>query len=498
MSEKSSTANESIFDYLIINSDVIDGSGSASIKQDVAIRGDKIVAMGNLKGYEAHHVFDAEGLTLAPGFIDVHTHDDLELIRNPKMLNKISQGVTSVIIGNCGISASPYHSIAPPIDPIHLLGKEEEFSFATLQDFIERYNQVSPSINAVALVGHTSLRAQVMDDLDREATELEIEKMVQLLQLALTHGAKGLSTGLAYQSANKSSMKEVLALVSQLTDYNGIYSTHLRTEFDGIIDALDEAFDVGKASNVSVVISHLKCAGKNNWGRADEIIKHIEANQETQKISCDCYPYHASSSSLDLKQVTEDFDIFITWSDPHPEKAKQTLAEIAEQWQTTLMDAAKRLQPAGAVYHGMSKEDVNKFIAFEHSMIGSDGLPCDPHPHPRLWGTFPRVLGHYCRDEKIIHLPNAIHKMTGLSAQEFRLHQRGFIRVDNYADIVLFDAKTITDVADFINPVAESKGIKHVWVNGQLSYQSNDIEYPAQLNQVGAGRFLKHKKRIND
>jgi N-acyl-D-amino-acid deacylase len=195
-----------------------------------------------------------------------------------------------------------------------------------------------------------------------------------------------------------------------------------------------------------------------------------------------------------LQQVTPDFEIFITWSDPHPEKAKQTLAIIANQWHVSLLEAAKRLQPAGAVYHGLQEDDVRKFIALPYSMIGSDGLPCDPHPHPRLWGTFPCMLGRYCRDEKLVSLASAIHKMTGLSATEFTLKQRGFIREGYYADIVLFNARTVSDIADFTNPVAISTGIQHVWVNGQLSYQSGDSNAATLHRKKGAGRFLKHRQ----
>jgi len=488
--EKSTQVVPETFDVLIINGEVFDGSGSASVKQDIAIIGDKIVKLGNLKAYDAIDVIDAHGLIVAPGFIDVHTHDDLEVLRNPPMLNKISQGVTSVIIGNCGISASPYSSVKTPIDPINLLGAQGEFTFPQLSDFIDKFNIIRPHINVAALVGHTSLRAQVMKDLTLAASETEITQMIDLLNSALIQGAKGLSTGLAYHNAQAAPSSEIQALVATLNVHNAIYSTHLRTEFDGIIDALDEAFSIGKHGNVPVVISHLKCAGKDNWGRAPEVIEHIEQNQKTQKISCDCYPYNASSSTLDLAQVTEDFDIFITWSKPHPEKSEQSLATIAKQWQVSLMEAAKRLQPAGAVYHGMLEDDVRQFLQLPFSMIGSDGLPCDPHPHPRLWGTFPRVLGHYSRDHKILALAQAIHKMTGLSATEFNLKQRGFIREGYYADIVIFDAKTIQDLASFTEPVALSQGIEKVWVNGQLSYQANitpvDIE--------GAGRFLAHQK----
>lgn len=477
------------FDTLILNARVFDGSRGDSVIQDIGICQDKIMQLGDLSSYRANDVIDAKGLVVCPGFIDVHTHDDLEVIRNPAMLNKISQGVTSVIIGNCGISASPYVSKEKPVDPINLLGEKVEFSFPELKDFVNKFEQVKPFVNVAALVGHTSLRAQVMDDLTKPASKDELSKMIQLLDKALSQGAKGLSTGLAYHNAEAAPTAEVQALVMQLSSYNALYTTHLRTEFDGIIDALDEAFQVGKEGKVPVVISHLKCAGKSNWGRADEVTNHIHQQRQKQKITCDCYPYNASSSTLDISQVTEDFEIFITWSEAHPEKSEQTLSDIAKDWKLSLVEAAKKLQPAGAVYHGMLEQDVRKIIKVPYSMIGSDGLPCDPHPHPRLWGTFPRVLGHYSRDEKLLSLAQAIHKMTGLSATEFSLKNRGFIKEGYFADMVMFDPETIEDMASFSKPFDKAKGIKKVWVNGMLSYQ----ESLESSHNKGAGRFLAHE-----
>jgi N-acyl-D-aspartate/D-glutamate deacylase len=479
------------YDLLILNAEVFDGSNSDGVHQDVAVIGDKIVALGNFSDAKAVMTVDATDLILAPGFIDVHTHDDLELIRNPQMLSKMSQGVTSVIIGNCGISASPCTLLEVPPDPINLLGTKEEFKFSSLNDYIKTINEVKPSINVAALVGHTALRAQVMDSLDRPASIEEISKMRNMLRLALQQGAKGLSSGLAYHNANCAPAAEIEALAAELNEFNALYTTHLRTEFDGIIGALDEAFALGRNANVPVVISHLKCAGKQNWGRSREIIKHIEKAQYDQPIACDCYPYNASSSTLDLTQITDDFEIFITWSTNHPDMAGQTLADIALQWGISLMDTAKRLQPAGAVYHGIDEADVRNIIKFPTSMIGSDGLPCDPHPHPRLWGTFPRVLGHYSRDNKLLPLAQAIHKMTGLSATEFSLVKRGFIKEGYFADLVLFDPNTIKDNANFVNPFKTSTGIMQVWVNGQISYQ----EGIGTNENAGkrAGRFLAHR-----
>lgn len=475
-------------DTIIRHALVYNGSHAAPVQQDVLLKDDKILALAPEGEYHADNLIEAEGLALAPGFIDVHTHDDIEVIRNPGMLNKISQGVTSVIAGNCGISAAPVRINGEVPDPLNLLGNAAEFRFPRLKDYIQAVQQARPNVNIAALVGHTALRAQVMDRLDRTASDAEIQAMQALLEGAMQEGALGLSTGLAYQSANTATASEVESLASVLRDFNGIYTTHLRTEFDGIIQALDEAFALGRKLDIAVVISHLKCAGKANWGRAPEVLSHLKTAQAHQHIGCDCYPYNASSSTLDLKQVTTDFDIDITWSVPHPEMAGKTLEQIARDWSVSLTDAATRLQPAGAVYHGMDEQDVRHFLGFEGGMVGSDGLPCDPSPHPRLWGSFPRVLGHYVRDTRLLSMELAIHKMTGLSATEFNLNGRGFIRPGYQADLVLFSPDEIRDNASFSDPKRRSAGIRRVWVNGHLSYQSDGQDY--QLTGNGAGHFL--------
>lgn len=482
--------SDPVFDILILGAYVVDGSGACGEIQDVGIIGDKIVSIGSLSDQYAVNIIDGTGKVLAPGFIDVHTHDDLEVVRNPAMTAKVSQGVSTVIVGNCGISATPYQRDGVPPDPINLLGQQHEFCFESLAHYRDYLMDHKPAVNVAALVGHTALRAQVLNDLSIAANDKEIQQMRTMLSLALAQGAIGLSTGLAYKNAKAAPSEEVEVLASELKQYGAIYTTHLRTEFDGIIDALDEAFNVAKTSQSPVVISHLKCAGKQNWGRANEVINHVKQAQTKHNVSCDSYPYHASSSTLDLAQVTDEFEIFITWSDAEPTMAGKSLIEIAKIWQLSIYDAAKRLMPAGAVYHGMSSSDVDQFIQFDKSMVGSDGLPCDPHPHPRLWGTFPRVLGHFCRDKQLMSLELAIHKMTGLSATNFSLKKRGFIRTGYFADLVLFDAKKIKDQATFEHPVKRSSGIEKLWVNGQLTFsghQKNNIDCSF------AGQFLTHE-----
>ena len=473
-------------DLLIQHASVIDGSGQPAYQADVAVFGDKIIAIAPQLTLTSKVHIDGSGLVLAPGFIDVHTHDDTNVIRTPDMLCKISQGVTTVIVGNCGISASPVTLKGAPPDPMNLLGQQADFNYPTFAAYANAVTHASPRVNVAALVGHTALRNNHMADLFNAATDGQIQQMCLQLRQAMEQGALGLSSGLAYASAKQAPMSEVKALVAELAAYKGIYTTHMRTEFDDIMTAMTEAFETAQHGKVPLIISHLKCAGAANWGRTTQTLAYLDRQAQQQKVACDCYPYSASSSTLDLTQVTDDFDIFITWSEGAPEQGGKLLADIASEWQLSLYDAAVRLQPAGAVYHGLHPEDVKRVLAYPRTMVGSDGLPNDPHPHPRLWGAFPRVLGFYCRDQGLFELPEAVHKMTGLSAKEFGLTRRGQIQVGHYADLVLFNASTVSDTATFTDPIQIAKGIEQVWVNGQLSYQVGRLPTTAR-----AGRFLR-------
>ncbi|KDP88571.1 N-acyl-D-amino-acid deacylase family protein [Cupriavidus basilensis] len=484
-----------LFDTLIRGATLLDGSGAEARLADVALRAGRIARIAMLEdgadGIDpgsAAHVVQGQGLVLAPGFIDVHTHDDTNVVRQPEMTPKLSQGVTTVIVGNCGISAAPVALRGEPPDPMNLLGTADAFRYPDFGAYAQAVQAAQPAVNVAALVGHTALRSNHMDRLDRTATEAEITAMRAQLEEALDHGALGLSTGLAYANAFSATTGEVLALAEPLARAGALYATHLRSEFAEILEAMDEAFRIGRHARVPVVISHLKCAGVDNWGRSAEVLDTLERAQRWQPVGCDCYPYTASSSTLDLKQVTSDFDIMVTWSEPHPDMGGRLLADIAAEWELSLEDAARRLQPAGAVYHCMEDADVDRILSHPATVVGSDGLPNDPLPHPRLWGAFPRVLGHYARDRELFPLTVAIHKMTGLSAERFGLTERGFVREGYWADLVLFDAATIRDAASFTDPMQPAEGIAAVWVNGELSWQQR------RPTGTRAGRFLARGK----
>ena len=471
-------------DTLIRNARVLDGSGADAQTADVAVDAGIVCAIGQLSHYVGKQVIEGDGHVLAPGFIDVHTHDDTTVIRNPQMMAKLSQGVTSVIVGNCGISAAPVQLTGPPPDPMNLLGEADAFRYPTFAAYAAAVDAAQPAVNVAALVGHTALRNNHMDRLDRAATADEVRAMRAQLTEALDHGALGLSSGLAYSSARSAPAEEILSLAEPLAAAGAIYASHMRTEADEILSAMQEAFSTGRNSRVPVVISHLKCAGVANWGRSGEVLHALDTARAEQPVQCDCYPYTASSSTLDLRQVDGRVRIVITWSTPHPEVAGQTLEQIASAWGTKQVEAAARLQPAGAIYHNMSEEDVRRILQHPASMIGSDGLPNDPRPHPRLWGTFPRVLGYYCRDQGIFPLAQAVHKMTGMPAQRFGLTGRGRISEGAHADLVLFDPETIRDTATFSDPICRAEGIAAVWVNGVLSYKDGDA------TGQRSGRFL--------
>ena len=468
---------------LIAGGTVIDGTGADRFTADVRIDGDRIAAIGRDLVAPDADVIDATGLIVAPGFVDVHTHDDQIVLADPRMLPKITQGVTTVIVGNCGISLAPLvHNDVP--SPLNLLGGIDKYIYPTMAAYVAAVQRAQPAVNVAALVGHSTLRVATMDDPYRAATGDEQAKMVELLREGMNAGAIGLSSGVFYATGAAADVDELALLAGIAGEAGGIYTTHIRNEMNEVFAALDEAFAAAQRGNVPVVISHHKCAGPQNWGRTVQTLAHIDAARARQPIGLDAYPYVAGSTVLRADLIDGIIDVVVTSSEPHPEMAARHLADIAAEWNCTQQEACERLQPGGACYFQMREDDVQRVLRYPATMIGSDGLPHDHHPHPRLWGTFPRVLGHYSRDLAIFPLETAVHKMTGLSARRFNLQQRGELHEGWFADVCMFDAATVKDAATFEQPQTISTGIDHVLVNGAITLRRGHAG-PAR-----AGRFL--------
>lgn len=475
------------FDLVVRNGSLIDGTGSAARPADIAISGESIIELGEPaldEGRTGRREIDAAGLIVAPGFIDVHTHDDNAVLINPRMTPKVSQGVTTVVVGNCGISLAPISDLDPP-PPQNLLGGREDYRFGDMASYLKAVNAARPNVNVAALVGHGTLRLAAMDDVDRAASSKEIEAMRASLRASLAAGAIGLSSGLFYKPSQSAPMEEVIGVASVLADAGGIYTTHMRNEHDHVLKSLEETFDTADAAGVPVVISHHKCSGPKNFGRSAETLPKIERARQDQSVGLDAYPYAAGSTVLNPEMLVDGIRTMITWSEAYPEAQARDLSDIAGEWNCTQHEAAERLQPAGAIYFQMDEADVRRILSYPPTMIGSDGLPHDKHPHPRLWSTFPCVLGHYSRDVGLFPLEVAVHKMSGLSARTFGLKDRGEIRPGAFADIVLFNADTVIDVATFEDPARPSAGIECVLVNGGVSFERGAV------SETGYGRVVQ-------
>lgn len=459
-------------ELVVRNATIVDGTRAPGYPGDIAISGGVIAAIGRDLPRGEREI-DASGRIAAPGFIDAHTHDDRALLEGD-MAPKLSQGVTTVVAGNCGVSLAPAprgmaKPVVPPLDLLDVEGGW--FRFARYGDYVARLREAPPATNCALLVGHTSLRVQAMDSLDRPATPAERAHMRSMADEALAAGAIGISTGLYYEPASEAPTEEVIEVCGPLQSRGGIYCTHLRDEGDRVTEALEEAFRIGRELAVPVVVSHHKVVGSANHGRSCETLALIESRMRDQPIGLDCYPYNASSTILSFSRARTASKTLVTWSSRHPEHAGRDLEDIARAMGLGVEQAVDELLPAGAIYFAMDEQDVRRILAFEHTMVGSDGLPHDAAPHPRLWGTFPRVLGHYARDLGLFPLEAAVHKMTGLTARKFGLRDRGVLQAGAAADITIFDAATIADTASFADPVRAAKGVETVIVNGVVAWR---------------------------
>jgi N-acyl-D-amino-acid deacylase len=461
-----------LIDLIIRNATVIDGTLAPRFKADIGVSAGKISSIGKIKDKGKTEI-DASGKIAAPGFIDAHTHDDRLMLSSPDMAPKVSQGVTTVVAGNCGISLAPAPNgmKAPVAVPLDLLDDAGTwFSYKTFRDYVNALKAKPAATNCALLVGHSMLRVQTMDDVNRPASKSEMAKMQEMVDEAMASGAIGVSTGLYYEPARAAPCEEVIEICRPLSKRNGIYCTHMRDEGEHILDSLEESFRVGRELDIPVVISHHKVAGKANHGRSAETLPFIEKAMRSQKIGLDCYPYHASSTILSASRVANASKVLVTWSKPHPEVAGMDLADI----QTKFKLSVEQLLPAGAIYFSMDEKDVQRILSFASTMIGSDGLPHDAAPHPRLWGSFPRVLGHYSRGLNLFPLETAVHKMTGLTAKTFGLSGRGVLKDGYAADIVLFREKEVDEAATFAKPIQAARGIETVVVNGEVVWRGGN------------------------
>ncbi|EHK64389.1 N-acyl-D-amino-acid deacylase family protein [Achromobacter arsenitoxydans] len=480
------TADTLQADFIVAGATLIDGSGGPARQGDLAVRDGRIAAVGDFAHPAGVPVIDGRGQALAPGFIDSHTHDDGYLLAHPDMLPKVSQGITTVVTGNCGISLAPLARTQIP-QPLDLLGPAELFRFGTFRAWMDALRATPAAVNVIPLVGHTTLRVAVMDDTSRAASEPERAAMRGLMQEALDAGAFGVSTGTFYPPASAAPTDEIIDVCRPLRGRAGIYATHLRDEADHIVPAMEEALLIGRELDCRVVFSHHKLAGERNHGRTRETLDIISRAAASQPVCLDCHPYPATSTMLRLDRARLASRTMITWSKGYPEATGRDFSEVMAELGLDDEAAVARLAPAGAIYFLMDTADVNRIFAHPLTMVGSDGLPFDPHPHPRQWGTFTNVLRTMVREQNLLTLESAIHKMTGLAAAQYGVAGRGLLQEGYHADLVLFDPATVTDAATFSAPIQASQGIHAVWVNGRQVWdgERTGAERPGQVLTPG-------------
>ncbi|MFT5211278.1 MAG: N-acyl-D-amino-acid deacylase [Flavobacterium sp.] len=490
-------------DIIIRNAQILDGTGCETFSADIAIEANKIVELGNLTGLNKAEIeIDADGLSVSPGFIDTHSHDDGAFFRYPGMEFKLAQGVTSVVAGNCGFSAIPGD---PLVDPARasggiLSGIKEPFR--DLNSYFEAVTQVNPAINNMMLVGHNTLRTIAMGHEQRQPNQQEMNQMKEHVRRNLEQGACGFSTGLIYTPGKFSQTEEVIELATIAGECEALYTTHMRNEGDHLLDAIDESLQIGKEGNVHLHISHHKSAGKANWGKINLSLEKIDAALKAdQRVTLDVYPYTAGSGRMieyfNLKRINRDLAevIRIASCPAFREYEGKTALDIAKQEQLDVVDLIHKIltAPQGektlCIQFIIDEADVETNLAHKDMMIGSDGIPdLRGQPHPRLFGTFPRILGHYVRKRGILSLPEAVRRMTSLPAATFGMKNRGQVKCGYFADLVMFDPKTIIDTATYDAPKQEPLGIQMVIVNGKIALQDGVHSH------IGSGKMLRYRQ----
>lgn len=472
------------YDVIIRGGRLVDGTGVPARDADVAVAGGRIAAVGAVEG-EAVRVIEASGLVVAPGFIDVHSHDDVALLNVPGMDFKAAQGVTTVVCGNCGAGAAPANE---RLEQFYrrgvegILGPVRAFTWRSLGQFYDAVRKAEPAVNAAFLVPHGALRVAAMGWERRPPTPDELETMKELLAEGMEAGAVGMSTGLIYAPGAFAETEELVELAKVVAEYDGIYASHIRDEGAGLFDAVREAIRIGEEAGVPVQISHHKASGRSNWGKTEQSLPIIdEERSRGLDVTIDAYPYTAASTALvalaprgQLAREMDPHDVMVASVKHQHQYEGKRLDEIAAMMDLPVEEATSRLlreeeNTPVAVMFVMEEGDVRRVLQHPTCMIGSDGIPSPTgKPHPRLYGTFPRVLGHYVRDEGLLSLEEAVRRMTSLPAGKFRLADRGEVREGFWADLVLFDPAQVADTATYEDPRQYPTGIPHVLVNGQL------------------------------
>lgn len=515
-----------MFDLVIKNGKLVDGTGNAWFYGDIAISGERIAEVGRISSQQAKRVIDAQGLVVAPGFIDAHSHSDEALLISGKAESKLYQGVTAEVIGQCGTSAAP--RVAGATSDLELP------EWQSMSDYLQLLDEQGVAVNVVPLFGHGNVRRLVMGMANRQATADELAKMCQLAEAAMREGAFGFSSGLIYPPSSYADTAELVAIAKTVAAHGGIYATHMRDEGDDLLGSVNEAITIGEQSGIPVHISHHKTCGEANWGKVIDTLALIDVKRAGGlDITLDQYPYIATSTGLKV--------IIPQWAHADgveamrqrvldPEIGARICEEIdaaEHRWDWVLVSACARSenkrfegknmveiaaitgQPplaaaldlllaenfnVGMVRFAMCEEDVETVMRHPAVMIGSDasalattGPLSKGKPHPRCYGTFPRVLGHYVRERGVLTLEDAVRKMTGLTAARFHLWERGLLRPGCFADITIFDEKTIGDAATFVDPHQHAVGIHYVLVNGQVAIDQG--EQTAAL----AGKALRRR-----
>ena len=487
-------------DISIRNVRVLDGTGSPAFAADIEITDGRIKTVGTAG--PAKREIDGQGAHIAPGFIDTHSHDDGAFFRHPGMAFKLDQGVTTVVAGNCGFSAIPAD---PSIDSARASGgilAGIEAGFTDLDGYFAAVLQKHPAINNMMLVGHNTVRAMTMGHEKRAPSASELQQMYGLVEQAMAQGACGFSTGLIYTPGKWSQTEEIIALAKAAKTTGALYTTHMRNEGDKLLEAIEETLTIGLESDVHVHISHHKSAGKPNWGKVRESLARVdEALGRGQRVTLDVYPYTAGSGRMieyfNLDNVNRDFAsiVRIASCPAFRQYEGRMLADIARDEQVDIADLVRTIltAPKGdrtiCIHFIIDEEDIKTNLRHADMMVGSDGIPdLSGRPHPRLFGTFPRVLGKYVREENVLTLPEAVRRLTSLSAQTFGLVDRGRIAPGYWADLVLFDPATVIDKATYDDPQQAPAGISMVLVNGQIALDKG------RHTGVGSGKMLRYRR----